>query len=70
MTCWKCGKKGNFAGQVCDECFNKMERDYELEQEDEWAEKHYGSDADGYRIMRRGKTAGTLPNYDEIQEEW
>lgn len=25
---------------------------------------------DGYRIMRRGKTAGALPYYDEIQEQW
>ena len=52
MNCWNCSKKGNFAGQFCDECFKKMERDYEteqmereyeMEQEEEWAEKHYGS---------------------------
>jgi len=36
MTCWNCGKKGDFAGQLCDECFNKMERDYEMEQEEEF----------------------------------
>ena len=39
MKCWKCGKKGDFAGQVCDECFGEMEREYELEQEEEWEEK-------------------------------
>lgn len=31
MNCYKCGKKGSFAGQVCDRCFDKMERDYENE---------------------------------------
>ena len=25
---------------------------------------------DGYKIMRRGKSVGTLPYYDEIQERW
>jgi len=36
MTCWNCGKKGDFAGQLCDECFKKMERNYEIEQEEEY----------------------------------
>ena len=44
MNCWNCSKKGNFAGQLCDECFKKMERDYETEQEEKWAETHYGGD--------------------------
>ena len=49
MTCWNCGKEGDFAGQVCDECFNTMERDYELEQEDEREEKHYGDETEQKR---------------------
>lgn len=28
MGCWKCGKKGDFSGQVCDKCFDKMEEEY------------------------------------------
>ncbi len=31
MSCWKCGKKGNFAGQVCNECFKKMKSDKIIE---------------------------------------
>lgn len=42
MSCWKCGKKGEFSGQLCDECFNEMERNYEMEQEEKsWAKRHY-----------------------------
>lgn len=29
LKCWECGKVGDFAGQVCDKCFNKMEEDLE-----------------------------------------
>ena len=31
MSCWKCGKKGEFAGQVCDECFREMDEQYDRE---------------------------------------
>ena len=31
MSCWVCGKKGDFAGQVCDECFKEMEKQHDAE---------------------------------------
>jgi len=41
-SCWKCGKKGDFSGQMCDECFGQAERDYELENEDKWEREQFG----------------------------
>jgi hypothetical protein len=34
MNCWKCGKECR--GQICEECFNELKREYELKQEEEW----------------------------------
>ena len=31
--CWKCGKEGNFAGQVCEGCFDRMEEEQQLKME-------------------------------------
>ena len=31
MGCYKCGKQGDFAGQLCDKCFDKAEQQYENE---------------------------------------
>lgn len=31
MSCWKCGKKGDFAGQVCAKCFQEMEEYHDAE---------------------------------------
>ena len=31
MGCWVCGKEGDFAGQVCDKCFRKMEEYHDAE---------------------------------------
>ena len=31
MSCWVCGKGGDFAGQVCDSCFKKMEEQHDAE---------------------------------------
>ena len=40
LRCWKCGREGNFSGQVCDECFDKMQERHQAIMEEYGEEFH------------------------------